>query len=185
MSILSRVQERTQTDLSTTEIQLMIDEVNQDIISKYGPHADPSNPITVLVPGWRHAIVLPRAIDITQTIAVTEISEGVMGYSSIVLASNDYRIWPPGYKVERLSYGTNPGLWPTNTWGEKIQFTYVPVNDGDQREEVIVKIVVIGIQYDAFKQSAVGDISGQTSDYTTERNNLLDSLAPRHGLLVL
>ena len=187
MAILDRVKLRTQTDLTDGEIQSMIDEANQDIISKYGPHADPTNPITVMLDGYRHNLIMPRAIDVTASPAPVFIEYwyDFAGETPITLGVNDYRIWPPGYKVERTNFGNMPGSWPNFNWGRKVQVTYVPVNDGNQREEVMIKMVIIAIQYDAFKQQTVGDYSGQTSDYITERNNLLDSLAPRHGLLVL
>jgi len=180
MAIIDRVKERTETDLTDPELQMIIDEANQDIINKFGPHADPGNPISVLLPGNRESIILQRSIDISQTVAIVEYYDW-WGETTYNCVASDYRIWPPfNHRIQRRWDGSS--ALPRRTWGDRVKVTYVPVNDGNMREEVIVKLVVLAIQYDAFTQQTVGDYSGQTGDYKDERNKLLMSIAPRHGM---
>jgi len=182
MAILDRVKLRTETDLPDSELQLMIDEANQDVITRFGPHADPANPITIWLEGWREKLVLWRAIDITQPYTITEYMDwGSAGETVYVLQPADFKLWAPYNIVIQRWYGGDSAR-PRRIWGERVQIVYVPVNDGDQREEVIVKLVVLGIQYDAFKSQTVGDISGETTDYHEERRQLMNTLMPRHGM---
>lgn len=179
MAIIDRVKKRVETDLDDTELQLMIDEANQDVIAKFGPHADPSNPITVHLEGRRKKIVLSRPIDITQSVVIKELFvEYGLGPTPYTIEALDYRIWPNGLVLERLI--TGPNAW--SHWADQVEVTYVPVNDGDQREEVIIKLVILSLQYEGVSDSTVGDISENNLDYNAERGKLLNSLAPRGGL---
>jgi hypothetical protein len=179
MAIIDRVKERTETDLTDAELQLMIDEANQDVIARFGPHADPALPITVRLEGLRKNLVVDRPIDINNPITVMEyITYYDWGETVITLDPLDYRIWPLGYQLQRLQTGPNP----RSCWQDTVTIEYVPVNDGDQREEVIVKLVIIGIQFDAFSNQTVGDTSAVTQDYQQQRKSLLRTLGPRHGM---
>lgn len=181
--ILDRVKERTETDLSDTELQLMIDEINQEIINRFGPHPDPANPITVWKEGNRELIVLDKPMDTTQPITITEFYDwwGIGGESSFTLDASDYRIWEPWHTtIQRWWGGT--AFFPRRLWGDRVQITYTPIDDGNQREEVIIKIVALGIEYDAFLDTKVGDYGTTKNNYQDEREKLLQSLAPRRGL---
>jgi hypothetical protein len=184
MAILDRIKKRVETDLDDSELQLLIDEANQDIISKLGPHANPGAPIEVLVEGWRKKIVLSRQIDVTEDIEITEyITGGGWGEESYVLATDDYRIWPSGYIIERLATGSY-ARW---SWGDRVKFVYVPVNDGDQREEVIIKLVILSIEYEpapGLRSKTLGDVTTSSADYQAERDKLIASLVPRGGLMM-
>lgn len=179
--IFDRVKKRTETDLDDTELQLLIDEANQAVIAKVGPHADPGAPITVRVDGRSNRIVLDRAIDTSETVTVTEYETyGGWGTTEYDLTSDDYLIWPGGTILERLATGPNS----RSRWFDQVEVTYVPANDGDQREEVIIKLVMLAIQYEPVSAKRVGDVSENNLDYSAEREALLSSLMPRPGLFL-
>ena len=179
--ILDRVKKRIETDLDDTELQLLIDEANQEVINRFGPHANPSAPITEILDGHRKRLVLTRPVDTSQDIVVKE----YYSYSAIesdfltatTLADDDYQVISP-YVLERRADGTNSAF----RWGVRVEVTYTPVNDGDQREEVIIKLVQLSIEYDGVLNRTVGDVSANNLDYRKERENLFMGLAPRHGL---
>lgn len=183
MAIIDRVKQRTETDLTDDEIQLIIDEANNEVIQRYGPHPDPANPITVTLEGDRERLVLARAIDTSEPIVITEFYDwfAIGGETTYVLVPTDYRIIEP-YNTTIMRWWGGNSTYPSRRWAHRVDIEYTPVNDGDQREEVIIKIVILTIQYDAFKQQTIGDFSGQTNDYNDERNKLLNTLSPRRGL---
>lgn len=179
MSLLDRVKNRAETDLDDDELQMMLDSENQEIINRYGPHSIVSDPITERLEGSRQRLVVKRPIDVSQPVVVTEyVTEYGFGETPYLMAAADYRIWPDGFIIERLSTG------PTGRrrWANQVEVTYVPVNDGDQRQEVIIKLVLLAIEYDAVSVRTVGDVSANNLDYTQEREKLLTSLAPRGGM---
>lgn len=183
MAILDRVKERVETDLSDPELQSIIDEANQDIINKLGPHADPAHPITERLEGRKKTVVVSRQIDKSYPIAITEyVSEWGWGETVYTLNALDYRIWPDGYVVERLV--TGPNAW--SYWTHHVEITYTPVNDGDQREEVIIKMAILAIGYDGsfpgLRSLGIGDVHMSQADYSSERDKLIYSLAPRGSL---
>jgi hypothetical protein len=183
MAIIDRVKERIESDLSDTEIQLIIDEANQDIINQFGPHWDPANPITVRVDGDRRNIILMRAIDIAQPLVVTEfITSWGWGETQVVLGDDDYRIWDPGFRVERLTTGSQPPYF--HKWAEQVTFEYVPLSDNNKREEVMIKLSVLAIEYDGLARKDVGDVKLFSNEYQGERDKLMNSLAPRGGFYI-
>jgi len=181
MAIIDRVKKRTETDLDDVELQLVIDEVNQDVINRYGPHSDPANPVSEMYYGYKKRIVVDRPIDTSQPIVVVEWYDSTE-VSAVTMNANDYRMINT-MTLERRADGPN-GSW---LWNNRVKVTYTPVNDGDQREEVIIKLVILSIQYEAVKSKMIGGPHGVNEtnlDYQLERDTLMASLAPRSGLYV-
>ena len=110
MALLDRVKERFPSNLSDPELQRMIDEANQEIIDRYGPHADPALPITVVSRGLVRMLDVARPVDPAQAIVITEFIRGglLSDETSTVLATNDWRPWNGGRTLERLVTGTKP-----------------------------------------------------------------------------
>jgi hypothetical protein len=183
MTVLDRVKERTESDLSDAELQNLIDEAVQDITIKVGPVADSLNPIVVLLDGQREKIVLLRAIDTTETIVVTEQWDSLMGMSTVTLTANDYRIWPGGFTLERRFDGLTD--IPRRQWGDRVQIVYTPVDDSIKRDEVTIKLVTLSLQYDGFTSQTIGDFQGTLDDYNALRGKLIESISPRSGMLML
>lgn len=182
MAIIDRLKTRLETDISDVELQLVIDEANQDIINTFGPHADPANPISVRFEGSRKCITMTRPVDVAQPMVVTEfITYMSWGETVTVMNPNDYRVWPAGYTLERLQIGQNPRF----EWAEQVLVNYVPINDGDKREEVILKMAMLAVNWDTVSTRNVGRADGVMAtnlDYHTERFKLLNSLQPWGGL---
>lgn len=195
ITMLERVQARIETDIDTDELQRMIDEANAEIIQRHGPHSDPSNPITVTAPGGSQTIYLARPIDTIQDFTITEYwrSSFLGNVTTAVLAADDFKVWFDGRMIERLFTGTNPGWrWgnqqqaDTFGWGGSTGWAtiaYTPVNDGNQREEVMIKLVRLSLDYETAVRIRMGDVDLFPLVYQQERERLLDSLAPR-GLLL-
>lgn len=177
--LLARVKKRLETDLDDTELQLIIDEANQAVISRYGPHSNPVVPVTETYDGYRKRIVLDNVINTAELVTITEYTTSADD-SAVPMTASDYRILTPGSIVERRPDGPNAA----HRWAKRVKFMYTPVNDGDQREEVIIKLVMLSVQYEPVSSKTVGagDIAETNLDYTAEREKLLSSLQPRSGL---
>ena len=189
MALLDRVQARVETDLDPEELQRLIDEALSEIEDRFGPIADPANPITVTRDGDRRRLDLARPIDADHDIEVAEhVSSWGTGETTTELAADDFRLRNGGRTLERLATGTNA----RTRWGTRVDVTYVPVNDGNQRQEVTIKLVQLAVEYEGVAIRRVGDTatthtSGAAAGnliYGQEREKLLQSLAPRGGMLI-
>ncbi len=65
--------------------------------------------------------------------SVTSVTETV-GATVTTLAANDYRVWPGGRMIERLTSGTTP----RGAWTGLVTLTYSATSDAAQREAVQV-----------------------------------------------
>lgn len=182
MPLIDRVKERIETDLSDAELQRLIDEANQEVIDRHGAHANSAAPITVALEGDREALSLARPIDSAQTVTITEyVANPPTGVeTATVLAASDWRSWHGGRTLQRLASGTNS----RTRWGTRVSITYTPKNDGNQRDEVIIKLVQLTIEFEGVSERTVGDTRQRHADFQTERERLLRSLEPRKGLLI-
>ena len=183
MALLDRLKLRVETDLTDTELQLMIDADEAEIVDRYGAITE----ITILEDGQRHFITVHRRIDETETITITEVFPSNTGASGnrTLLSSDDFRITNGGRSIVRLIDGTNG----RRHWSDLVEFKYTPVSDQTRRDEVVIKLATLSITYQGLdKQERTGDFSrggSVTADaYTKEREALFNTLAPR-GRLVM
>jgi hypothetical protein len=175
VALIDRVKERIEHDLSDVELQALIDEATAEIDERYGDAADPATPIAVLLDGGGRSVFPNRPIDVDEAVEVVE----TVVTTETTLAADDYRVWHGGRRLERLNTGTNP----RPCWGHPVEITYVPVADSDQRDEIVIKLVQLSIEYEGVSSERVGDTSTNYRDYTTERERLLASLAPNKFLI--
>lgn len=199
----ANVRARVETDLDDPALQALIDEAVEEITDRYGPYRDDDTPITVTLEGRRRKLALDRPADTITTIveyftvsaADVEFADFSdewvdVGEATTTLATDDWRLWHAGRTLERLFTGTHPRV----RWGTRIDITYQPVDDTKQRDEVVVKLTILAVNYDGTIELKVGDVtrvSGLRSKtggespliYADERERLLTSLQPRRGLM--
>lgn len=192
MALIDRVQARIETDIAPDELQLMIDEILAEIEDRYGASADPDNPVAITVEGLRRKLDLVRPMDVAQDVAIVEhIGRHHWDTTVQTLATDDWLAWNGGRTLERLNTGTHPRI----RWGHRVDVEYVPINDGNQREEVVIKLVQLNVEYEGVIERQVGDVRtthgprspqpGQSAlGYQEERDHLLESLAPRKGIFL-
>lgn len=183
MALLDRVRERIESDLSDGELTRLTEEALQEIVDRWGPNSDPLDPITVTVevtPRQRF-VDLFRPIDTDELVVVTETMGGWWWTPPppATLGSTDYIVHNDGRTLERVSGGTHPSYY----WGRRISVTYTPQNDGNQRQEVAIKLVMLALQFDATMSNGIGDYRKTNMDYVATREQLIRSLQPRKGLL--
>jgi hypothetical protein len=189
MALLDRCRERVETDLSDAELQRLIDDANSEIILRFGPHADAARPISITIRGQARYLDLARPLDTLQVVAIIESTQWwesdwewwtFGGEDSVTLGPTDYRVLNAGRTLERLASGVHPRVG----WGRTVQITYTPVSDGNQRQEAIIKLVQLAVQYDGTSNLKVGDYSQANLSYQGERDRILQGLAARKGFLL-
>lgn len=173
--MLARLKERFETDISDAELQRVLDNANEDVLNQWGSHADAGTPLTVLLVGGANAIFLDRPITVITSVTETVSGTGGFGETTTVLAADDYRIWFDGRALTRLFDGTNP----RTVWGSRVEVVYVPLDDNNQRQEVILKMSILDLQYTGVKQERIGDYSATYYEHQMERQKLVNSLRPK------
>ena len=173
--MLARLQARFETDLAAAELQDVLDQANEDVLNQWGPHSDAGTPLTVLLVGGAGSIFLDRPIQVITSVTETVSGTGGSGETTTVLAADDYREWFVGRALTRLVTGTNP----RPTWGDRVSVLYVPQDDNNQRQEVILKVAILDLQFTGVKQERIGDYSAVYYDHQKERQELINSLRPK------
>jgi hypothetical protein len=166
--------------VSDPSLQIAIDDVESEIVRKYGPYA-PGPVVEILRPTERQTrLILKRRVA-----SVTSIKEwltsNVVGGSSQMLDPADYRI-VAGFQLERLWTGTHPlGYW--SVAGEEV--TYVPEDDTASRKIATVAVLRVELGRSGFSSRSIGDYSeatgsaGSGDDPDTTRARILRRLRPR------
>lgn len=200
MALLDRVKERVESDLSDTELGNLITEAQRAISERFGPDRNTSSPITVTLDGGTRTLDLARPLDTAQTVVVTEYlgsvpdstlddwAGAVLEETATVLQATDYRVRNGGRTLERIFTGPNSRA----RWGTRVDVTYVPVDDQAKRDEVVIKLVALAVEYEGVVERRAGDTStvhalhggGGGTIYQDERDQLLATLAPRSGLFL-
>ena len=165
---ISELEDHVETDLPEAALQRLIDAADRDIIDRYGPHTD--QPLTVdIVPKGRQ-IFLPYP----PAVSITSIKEYSPGYGKLPrdaddVSSDNWQLVSPT-KIIRVGFA----------FQERAIVTYVPVDDTDQREHMLIDVVNLAIVYEAEKISGVGEggfgVSTEHFDYRKEREAILSRL---------
>lgn len=164
-------------------IQLAIDDVESEIVDRYGPYANTDPVLEVLnVPRGQTNLVLRRKAASIVSIVEWETSN-VVGGSFVTLDPTDYRI-VAGYQVERLATGLN-GRSYWLPWS--VEVTYLPVDDTARRKGVTIDVLKLETRYNpGLVSRSIGDYSEgfagsaiTASIPTAARLSLLRRLKPK------
>lgn len=182
MALIDRVKERTGTDLSDDELNAMITGITAEIEARFGPAGEIT--VTSGDPAdrhrWRRTLKLSRPIEAAEPIAIVEIDPSDTGQAEaeIALVAADFRVLDGGRTLQRLSGGPHGHAF----WAPMVRLTYTPLGQAAAREEVTIKLIQLDLTYRGLlKSERAGDYqwsgSVASDSYTTERENLLASLA--------
>ena len=161
------VQQHLGSNVAADEyLQRLIDDADQAVVSRCGPHSI-DGPVTEVHPGGSFRLFPHRAVK--EIAKVTE----TYGNVSVVLSDDDYRSWYGGRMLQRLADGSHP----RSCWGQRVELEYTPVNTDPQRKMAIIRLVQLGIQYSGLKSESVGPYGAQSLDYAKEREAILKQLS--------
>lgn len=154
-----------ETDLSDAALQRLIDDADQLIVKRFGPHAS-SGAINVEVfSEFSDVLYLTRPIA-----AVTSVTETKINGTQTALVPADYRIELGGSRLRR---STTPGFWEY-----RVNILYTPVSDDKLRTRIELDLVKLAARYNAARTENVGDYAATEVDYEAERENLVAPLVP-------
>ncbi len=184
MALLDRLKERVETDLSDAELQLILDEINTEIVERYGPEGEITEILDTQrdLKGYRKFHKLDRPIDTGQAVTVveTEPASASGAPHETTLDATDFRVVHRGRTIERLITGTNG----REHWAELVTVTYTPVSKQAQRDEVAIEIAKLQVRAGGVSAERAGDFQATYPDLHAEREKLLTSLTPMQGLVL-
>lgn len=154
-----------ETDIASANLQQLINDAEEAIISAYGEEGSQTDTID----GLGRFLFLSRP-----AVAITNVTETI-GITDTDLSSNDYRIRGGGWRLERLSTGTNP----QDLWGDEIVVSYQPTDDTSRRKRVGIDLVRLALQHSGLGSVRDGDHSETAKDYERERQRILSTLRTR------
>ena len=174
--LIDRIRERIETDLTDDELVRIAITAQQMIVARWGADPDALTPEVVYLEGHSRTLTMLRPIDITEDVTITECD-------TVLTADDDYRIQHGGRTLVRLADGkvTNPHA----IWGRDIKVEYVPKSDASSRTEATINLVQLAVTYEAVAVRNVGDVQTTHVRMVQEREQILNSLSPRPGLLML
>jgi hypothetical protein len=172
---INELREHVTTDLSDAALQRILDAAEGEIISRYGPHANPATPLTVILAGERHRLLqVARPLDAAHPVTITEENHAFLGGTIDTLAADDWRAWHGGRSLERLVTGTHPRYG----WGHHVTLTYVPVNDNAQRTLVLMDLAKMDVSAASGGSWRVGEIQfTATETARSDRDRVMATLA--------
>lgn len=144
--------------LSDAALQLAIDDVEEEILAKYGPwYPTPVVETISDVGDWNGAISLRRRPESITSIVETTAYAG-SPVPTRTLAVSDWRL--DGSRLVRLSTGTNPARgW--SRYG--VVVTYVPRDDTARRKMAVVDVLKVETSFSGLASRRIGDYS-ETAD---------------------
>jgi hypothetical protein len=168
MSLLTVDELRAQvnTGVDDTDLQMIIDREEAEIISRYGAHyVDANTAIVETCDGGGCSLYLKRRV-----LSVTSITEAQsLGGATTTLSSTQYYAYPGQGRIARLSEGTR--------WGRSVVVTYVPADDRPLRISVLIEIVRQALEQTAMAaESVAGEYSFTAPDWEKQRRRLYKRL---------
>lgn len=158
-----------ETDLHDPELQRLLDDADDEIVSRYGPHA---GDVTEDIDTRGAGLIFPSR----PATAITSLTEYTLrtDLAGVLLnPANDYRLLQGGRVIERLQGGANSAL----SWGQRIVLVYSPTSETARRKRLEIDLVKLALRYDAVVQESIGDYSARDADdYQKERERLIGSL---------
>lgn len=177
------LREHVETELSTSALQRLIDDVTEEIEDRFGLVGVDVSEIVPSDYGSRLPLVLkrkPASITSVTSYTAADLS------SSTLLDAADYRL--EGYLLERLRSGPNPA-WGWSSYGTLV--VYRPRDDTARRAMAIVDVAKEELAHSGYQSRRLGDYSetkggggqgGQSLDQARAAI-LRRRLAPRGGVV--
>jgi len=161
----------TYTDETVQEILL---QAEVDVVEQVGPRfGDTVGYVLDFDPELTELIELSRRAATITT--VVEYTDARHEPTKTTLAANDYELSADKGTLRRLSSGTNA----RSVWGWHVELIYDPADDDIRRNQVLIQLCRLEINYRSSQSESVGDFSRQLLDHERERNRIMRRLVYR------
>lgn len=148
-------------------LQDLIDEADEAITLRFGPHPVAGQTIISTLKGGESKVFLKTPIDIAATPAPVITEDGTL------LTADDYRVWYDGRVIDR---------WE-GTWGDVVVIQYVSVANRMQRKGAAIRLVKLALVFSGYKLEKLGDVELTPHDYGKSRREILRSLTSDMGAM--
>lgn len=166
-----------ETDASDLALQRIIDDAEETIITRFGPHQQTEDTFSEEQYGTGIYLFPSRPVD--NIVSVVEYGRTPFANPDVglALAANDYQLVHGGMTLKRLVTGDNP----LDYWGPRVILEYVPVGQLARRTRVGLDLCKLALTYRGLiKTEQAGDYrSGgpmTPEAYRQEREALLSEL---------
>lgn len=176
------------TSLGDAALQALLDGNQAAIEERYGDLVTPRVDVRLGERNGRFLYLSPRAKSVS---LVRELYTDFLANQYVVLdgptgtwptvdyTRSDWMLHDDGYVLERLLTGTHPA----DHWEQRIEVTYLPIDNTSQRVLCLVALCKLDINFapalQAFRVGLVQRVYDHNFDYDTQREAILAMLAPR------
>ncbi len=148
------VQALVQSDLAPDQIQQVIDREETELIKRFGTHSltDSGDPqrVTEELQGGLRDVYVDRLISIVASVTVSTDSFATI----TVLDSTEYRTFKDEGRLSRIVGGV------PISWERDVRVTYNPQDNDDVRKSILIELVRIALERQAFlKEGVAGEYS--------------------------
>ncbi len=172
----AEVKELIRTSASDTVLQHVIDREEREVIRLFGAHyVDGSTTVAETLAGGTRNLYLRRRVASISSIVEYQTLDATSGST---LETGDYLLWADQGRIERMP-ATAVASWFAGgaTWGAKVLVTYVPYDDSDDRQAVIIELVRLALERTAMRRESVaGEYSYEAPDWGEARAEILRRL---------
>ncbi len=164
------LQEHIESDLGETALQRLIDDADQAVVDKFGPHGDALNTVTDDIETDEQLYLFPKR-QASSIVGVTEYTSPTL---TRTLVASDFRLVHGGKALKRLT----TGVTPSTVWGWRAEVEYfVSTEQNVRRRRVVIDLVRLEMQYTGIVTERAGDYSvTNVHDYQQERERLMNDL---------
>ena len=160
------LKEYVETDLSDTELQSIIDQVDDEVSKIVGSETSKVEWFNEEGKGRYIFLQFP----VSSIVGITEWTEAEYERT---LSSDDYRI--QGNQLVRLLGGTHSAY----NWADIVKVEYVPDIDAERIKQVMIKLCKLYLEYKSVQSMSLGDYSEAPVDIEGERMKILRLLGGR------
>lgn len=169
------LREHVETDLAESALQRLIDDADQAVVDRFGPHGSATETVTddIDADPLGVYVFLGRAAS-----AIASVVEYTSASVSRTLAASDYRLVHGGKTLQRLTTGTTPAT----VWGYRVVVEYYPSTaDNPRRRRIVIDLCKLTLTYGGYiKSERAGDYQSSSSltpdAYQRERERLMSEL---------
>ena len=169
---VTELREHIETDLINDALERYNDDVDSDIILRYGPVATETEIFDINpddYPSGRDKFLSLKR----KATSITSITEQVLNDTPDTLDASDFQLLEER-RLERL----DTGIAPRNLWGQRVTVVSVPVDTTAKRKGVIIAIVKMDVIYNGFSEERSGDHWSSTAAYNADREAAFKRLEP-------
>lgn len=157
---IQQIRDALETGLPDTALEVLVDEADQQITSRYGPH---SGEVIETTTPHLDLVFLGRQSASISEVRQFELYE--LPAAGEEVAASSYRVLNNGWVLSR------PLLWRP-----QVQVTFTPADTSGLRKGVLLDLVRLALAYDAYASSSVGNVQVRNLNRRRETGNILSRL---------